>query len=71
MMSYDAYVTFYYSAVDSIVDIYKFIEKRQVQSSGLEPALLACKATEPRQTTSLLTSNAISSWHFTYSRDQN
>ena len=47
MMSYNVYVTFYYSIIDSIADTYMLTENRQVLPKGQEPASLAYKATEP------------------------
>ena len=47
MMSYNAYVTFYYNIADSIADTYMLIEKRQVQSKGPELVSMVYKATEP------------------------
>ena len=47
MMSYNVYVTFYYSIADSIANTYMLIEKRQMQTKRPEPALLVYKATEP------------------------
>ena len=44
MMSYNVYVTFYYSIADNIADTYIVSEKRQVQPKGLELASLVQEA---------------------------
>ena len=45
MVSYNGYVTFYYSIADSIADTYMLIEKWQVQPKGPKHASLVYKAT--------------------------